>query len=617
MKSRRPNVVAFLLICACAAPLRGQESRVTMVRAMRDELQRSMERLSLETLKKPFYIAYTVRDLRTTTISASLGALVVSTETRSRPVDVRVIVGDYSRSSENFADFGYGFDRNTLVRETNSMTLEDDYDAIRRMLWIETDEMYKSAAEKYERKIAALKQQKLSPDEAALADFSRAPATAYAAPPRRFTVDRAKWESVVRDLSRRFRNRPELQHSSVDLQIIQGDAYFINSEGTETVQPFTCAAIKAAASTQAPDGEPLADDVRHVGLAPEDLPNPEMIGREIDAMLEGLAALRASPVMSGSYTGPVLIEGEAAGELVAQRFFSGSQSLVDQCKPVLSDPRASMYMEQGRANTLEEKIGTRILPKFLSIHAAPGLKTCDGKILVGSYDIDCDGIKPPGELTLVEKGILKTLLADRIPTPKVDASNGHSRPDISPYAAEASVGPGVILVEGTMGMTASALKKELLQRAKEDGLPYAMIIRSFATPGSEGMDADLLMSRLYSGARKEAEGRLTKPVRMYRVDVSSGKEEPVRSAELGGISLSALRHIVAADRSRRIYNTLVPRADDAGFRSVVLYSPIGLQAGIPATFIHPGGLLFEELEVRAEQRDYTARLPVVPSPLAR
>ncbi len=86
-----------------------------------------------------------------------------------------------------------------------------------------------------------------------------------------------------------------------------------------------------------------------------------------------------------------------------------------------------------------------------------------------------------------------------------------------------------------------------------------------------------------------------------QVYVEDGREEPVRSARLGEVSLSTLRHIAAVTKRRFVYNTLA----SANRRS-----------GIPASFIVPEALMLEEIEVKNEKRGYTPKLPVVPPPLA-
>ena len=80
-----------------------------VLKAMRDELARSMKKLQLETLQKPYFIAYRSVDMANCVVNASFGALVLNAceppsggGFRSRSMNVEVRVGDYVRDNTNF-----------------------------------------------------------------------------------------------------------------------------------------------------------------------------------------------------------------------------------------------------------------------------------------------------------------------------------------------------------------------------------------------------------------------------------------------------------------------------------------------------------------------------------
>ncbi|MFC1574328.1 metallopeptidase TldD-related protein, partial [Candidatus Latescibacterota bacterium] len=237
------------------------------------------------------------------------------------------------------------------------------------------------------------------------------------------------------------------------------------------------------------------------------------------------------------------------------------------------------------------------LSRDITIKALPVLKRYMDINLLGSYQVDAEGVKPPAEITLVENGILNTLLNNRIPTPKVRASNAHERPVLSAYRTSQTLGPSVISIESSEGKTKEALKRELLKRASEEGMDYGILVRRLH-PMFVG-SGPLSWMGLSSG--KRGSSSLTRPLLIYRVYVADGREEPVRSAQLGDVGLSTLRHIAAVTKGRFVYNTLAT----ANWRT-----------GIPASFIVPESLILEEIEVKNEKRGYTPKLPVVPSPLA-
>jgi hypothetical protein len=240
------------------------------------------------------------------------------------------------------------------------------------------------------------------------------------------------------------------------------------------------------------------------------------------------------------------------------------------------------------------------MPIELTIKAFPSLKNFLGQNLIGTYNIDEEGVKPPSEIVLVENGILKTLLTNRIPNPKVKESNGHQRPVIGgAYSSSSTLGPSVISVSISNAKSEIELKNELMNRARNEGMNYGILIKKLKSTvcGEPFYDPMVQMTTNYS---RYDETTLSEPILIYRVYVEDGHEELVRSAKLGRVSNSTLRHINGASKQQYIYNFL---------------SRSGWISGIPASFIVPQTLILEELEVTREKRAYTPKLPSVSSPL--
>ncbi|UCE04721.1 MAG: hypothetical protein JSW07_13980 [bacterium] len=570
MKNMLKNILllsSIFIISPSLIQAQNNTTREIILSAMKDELVRNMEQLQLENMQKPFFISYTVRDFCTMEVSATLGSIVTSNENHIRNYNVRVMVGDYKFTDENFRDASPGSFQNTLLQGTDDLPLEDDYYGIRRALWIATDRVYKSASEKYERKKASLEQQELSDEEKELEDFSKAPVVKYQEPPRKFDMDRSRWEKIAKEISAMFKYYPDIYSSQVRFFFFQGDGYFINSEGTEVVQPMTLVYTLITAETQAIDGEPLNNLISYIGLIPQDLPPVNSIKQAVKNMAEQLVTLRIAPVFEESYTGPVMFEDQAVGELISQQMFEHAGGLLAFRTPIMAGSTPSRRIQ---SHSLEDKIGTRILSRDLTIKAMPTLDTFSDMRLIGSYKVDEEGVKPPQEIILVENGILKTLLSNRTPTFKIKESNGHDRPLISfGRFASSRLGPSVILAISSDGKAKSDMKDELLQLAQEEGLEYAIVLRK-------------VMS-------------LSQPILVYRVYVEDGKEELTRSVRLSRPPLSSLRRIYSVSTEQFLYQ----------------------KGGIPASYIVPQSLIFEELEVEQEKRVYTPKLPVVPSPLLR
>ena len=589
-------LILLILFQSGTGLTQNNSTRSIIQRSMRDEMKRNINLLHLENMERPFFISYNIYDVKIMEIIATLGAIVKSDESRYRNHNVRLMVGDYNLNDENFQDSGFSY-RSSMLLGSSELPLEDDYDAIRRSLWIATDNIYKRAVELFEHKKVALKQQTMTGEEANLDDFSRAPVVSFIGPSYTFTIDRSRWEKIAKEISGVFSTYPEIYSSKVRIFFYQGDMFLTNSEGTEIIQPLTLVSVQVNACTQAVDGEPLSNHISFYNFSLEDLPSLETMKKSVKTMADDLMKLCDAPVFDELYFGPVLLEGQASAEFFSQRLFGGKNGLIAFRRPVVSDSRVRYSDDE----TLDDRINLRILAHDLNVKALPGLNSFQDHNLIGSYYVDTEGVKPPPEITLVENGILKTLLSNRTPTPKVRESNAHQRPAIgSGYRTSSNIGPSVILISSSKGKFYPELKKELLQRAREEGLEYGILIRKLKPMVTGIIYYDPMVSMATSYGRRYRSS-LTEPILVYRVYVEDGREELVRSVNLGNVSLSTLRHIAGATEQQYIYNTM---------------ATVNGRSGIPSSFIVPQALILEELEVKNKRSGYIPKLPVVSSPLA-
>ena len=120
---------------------------------------------------------------------------------------------------------------------------------------------------------------------------------------------------------------------------------------------------------------------------------------------EQVTKLAAAP-MGENYSGPVLFEGVAAPQLLAEilgRNLHISRKL-DRCGG--SNP-----------TELEGRRGVRIMPEMFDVTDDPTLP------LFGHTEVDDEGVSG-GTVSLVEKGVLKDFLRSRTPVRGYDESNG-------------------------------------------------------------------------------------------------------------------------------------------------------------------------------------------------
>ena len=304
----------WLTVLLAGLPLQAQEN--LLMKALRDEMGRTMERLQLGDMDRPYYVAYWVQESTRLGRAAILGGLLGRGRgSGSRFLSVELRVGDHELDNTNFMDFGRL--RSRVVREgfPVSLPLRDDYRELRRQIWLATDGAYKQAVHRLAKKRATL-QNKTRVEE--IPDFSREKPVEYrddgALAP---LPEAARVEETVQEMSALFKGMPHIFDSRVSAGLSRGKTYFVNSEGSSYIRNVSSVSIRALAATQAVDGTYLEDFVVARGRQWKDLPGQAELEAKMRAMAERLGRLREAGFVE-RYNGPVLFEGQAAAALVSQ-----------------------------------------------------------------------------------------------------------------------------------------------------------------------------------------------------------------------------------------------------------------------------------------------------------
>jgi hypothetical protein len=585
-------LLALVLLAPALAPsIAAQES--PLMQAMRDELTRAMTGLRIADQPAPYYIAYTIEDVAGRQMDAILGALVTDGRRRSRTVRVDVRVGDYASDSSRFVSF----DRDPGVSSMYAMgtveaPLDDDVAVLRRQLWLVTDAAYRKALATFAKKQAALQNQ-ASPDP--VPDWSRETARTTRLPVVAPDVSADAWLAHVRTLSSALA-RSELTRSEVWLTVTRGTRYSVNSEGFTTVAPIESAQLRLSIETQAADGMPLRDHLTAYARTVAGLPAPADLAARARAMADGLVALRAAPV-GEAYTGPVLVEGQASAELLAQTLVPLFLTLR---APELENPQMFGPMGNAPPTPFLTRVGNRVLPESFTASDTPSLAQFEGREVAGAYAVDEEGI-PAQDVTLCEKGLLKSLLTSRTPQKGFLVSNGHGRGGVATA--------GVFQLQSSAAVPAASLKEKYLARLKADGLAFGYIVRAVVPPmglSSEPEDFMMLSSMMRGG--KEPGPAI---LRAYRV-TADGAETLVRGLQFDSVPHTAFRDILAASSERSLYSyrSSLPQS----MQLMAMIQGGGGQGGEPVVSVIAPSLLFAELELEKPDRPFQ-RPPIVPSPL--
>ncbi len=562
----RRSIVLKFAICICIilslpAAYRSQNAspQDPVLRAMADELQRSVSELQFKDLEKPYFIQYNVLDQERYRASATFGALTASDVSRARILQAQVRVGDYEFDNSEFVT-GPGFQGAPPAGVTTQTVIENDYDAIRHALWLATDAAYKQSVEQLARKLAFV-QNKIRGDQ--ISDFSKENAVTAVRGRRGLEVNKSRWEKQVREWSAIFKDFTQIQESNVVFEAQLTHRYLVNSEGTRTLQPSMLVFVEIDAGTEAPDGMRLRHWIPFNAGSFDQLPPAQEITKAIRQMATDLTALRSAPVLDADYSGPVLFTGQASAEMFARVLV-----------PNLSGQRLPLSDQQQPQTTRSElldRLNRPVLPRFLSVFDDPTTQRIGDQELLGHYSIDDQGV-PARRVSLIEQGVLKNFLMSRRPAKDMPQSNGHGRSGL-PGRETAQIGN--LFIQSSEGKSYEDLKQQLIKMCREENLQYGILIRALDTDGRSPIGV---------------------PVLTYKVYVADGHEELIRGAFAQGIPIRSLRQIEAVGNDAFVVNRLsgsneLPTPTSIVAPSVLLEEielkrPTGTQQR-PALLTHP------------------------------
>lgn len=554
-------IVGSCFLAAEHARPQGPESS-PLLRAMEEELRRSMNELGANADPSPYFMSYSVTETERTRLAASYGALRSSTSRHSRLLDVEVRVGDYQLDNTHELRDAMPFARLGDLSGPVAFPLEDDIDAIKSVLWLHTDRKYKAAAE---RLVKVKTNQAVTVDEEdASADFSRESPEVAIGPLASVAIDAEPWRERLKEYSALLDSHPEIHESDVTLTTVATNKYLVNSEGARVQHGTVQVRVGLYAGTSADDGMELYRYESFDAHSPDRLPGEDGVREAVNRMAVDLLALREAPAIE-PYTGPAILSGRAAAvffhEIFGHRIEGHRQK------------------SEREGQTFTKKIGERILPEFLSVYSDPTRKQAGGTDLAGHYRIDDEGVRAR-PVTVVENGVLRNFLMSRSPVEGFARSNGHGRrqPGLAPVGRQSN-----LIVESSQPVSESKLREllveEIERQGKEFGLWFTDISGGFTSTG-----------------RVRPQVFQVTPIMVYRVYADGRPDELVRGADLIGTPLVSFSGIIATGSAREVFN---------GF--------CGAESGIvPVSGVAPA-ILTAQIEIQKKPKG-ADRPPLLPRP---
>jgi len=555
------SCVLFLLSPLFIASAVAQQVQLPpLLDTMSSELNRAMSSLGKQGDKQipPYFLSYSVADASGLTIRAQYGALVNSEDSRQRVVDVQVRVGDPK------LDNTHGAHRGSAVNSLQ-LPISDDREALSRSLWLATNSGYGTALDNYLR--VKTEAEVRAKEEDNSGDFSTEARQMFVGKPApEPSVDKTAWENRVRELSKIFREFPDVYQNVVMLTAQSETDYYASSEGSRLATPHQMARLIVFAVSRADDGMDLFRAQTFEAETVDGLPKQAELETAMRDLGKSLEELRKAPVTE-PFNGPAILSGRAAAvffhEVLGHRL-EGQRQRGD---------------EEGQ--TFTKEVNKPVLPSFLSVSDDPTRTKFGDTWLSGSYTYDDEGQKAQ-KVDLIQDGVLKTFLMSRLPIASFSNSNGHGRAQTGrvPNGRQ-----GNLIVSSTKAVPETELRKMLIEEAKKQGKPYGLYFEDIS-------------SGFAVTTRSSPQAFQVIPLVVYRVYVDGRPDELVRGVSIVGTPLAAMKRILAT-----------------GDKSEVFNGECGAESGsIPVSAVAPA-MLLTEMETQRQPQG-TERVPILPNPSA-
>jgi TldD protein len=526
--------------------------------AMKMELVRPQEKLKSQPVP-PYFLSYEITEAHNLYVAGAFGKVTSSNENRYRALNTQVRVGDYTL--DNTHEIRGEFNGMTFNGGSSPIPLDDDADAIRAVLWYQTDQHYKQAIEQFTKVKTNVKVKVAQEDDSP--DFSREEPQHYSEAITDIKLDKKVWEEKIRKYSAPFAAYTNIYEAQAFLQAGNETRWYVNSEGSvvQTSQPAIHLFIYA--NTKASDGMELPRYESYFGFSEKDLPDDATVLKAVDKMIHDMEALRVAPVVD-PYTGPAILSGRASGVFFHEIFGHRVEG--------------ARQRNSNDAQTFKKMIGQPVLSKDFSVYFDPTMRRLGNTELAGYYTYDNEGVKAR-RVAVVENGVLKTFLMSRKPVEGIAQSNGHGRGQIglSPVARQSN-----LIVEVAPSSVQPDLKKLLIAEVKKQGLPFGLLFD------------DIEGGFTFTG-RTVPNAFNVLPLMVYRI-FPDGREELVRGADLIGTPLTTFSKIVAADKNVAVFNGICG-AESGG---------VPVSAASPAIYV-------SQIEVQKKAKSQE-RIPILPAP---
>ena len=547
-------MLSWLLATALASESPSHEALLV------DELDR-VSRALAEREDRPYYIALALQDRVGWSLMAREGALGVWKPAARRALDVDLRVGTPELDSTHQMRGFSGLDGTS--RERVMLPYEDGAEqAIRHAVWRTVDRHYRDAAERIVM-VRAERDVKVA-EESQAPDFELRTPAVHREDARALVFDPEPWRDVLIELSDALEEHPEVERSTVRLDVNRDETTFVDTEGARLRHGRIHARFSMQVANTHADGSEISVFDSIDVHDPSSLPSVDELRVWAGELTQHLDELQDAP-RGEPYSGPVLLRGRAAGVFFHEVFGHRVEG--------------HRQKSEFEGKTFVEYVGKKLLPEFIDVYDDPTLARLADTDLNGHYAYDDEGVAA-ARAELVEDGVFVGFLMSRSPIPGFDHSNGHGRRMVG-MAPVARMGNTIIEASETQSW--DALREQLVAMVKEQGLPYGYIV--------DDISGGFTMTGRVTPNAFNVRANTT-----WRVFADGRPDQLVRGIDLVGTPLAAFSSLRAAGDEPEVFN-----------------GTCGAESGwVPVSAVSPP-LLFERMEFQLKEKGQE-RPPLLPKP---
>ncbi len=466
-----------------------------------------------------YYISYRVADLTSLDIIGSFGCLDHIQRSHNRVLTTMMRVG--SAEFDNFHQL-----RGVppfISQNKPQLPLANDQDAIRQILWQETNDQFFQAIQKLTQlkgsQAVNVAQEDKSPD------YSESPVVQYFEPPLKTEIDKKTEDKLinkVRLYSKVFSGSKDILNSMVRLSVKFERDYYVSTSGSNIAENHPQINLSISGYTLADDGMEMPLNKTYFATELKNLPTDETVLADLKDLVKKLEALRMAPVVD-PYSGPALLSGAAAGVFFHEIFGHRVE--------------ASRMKSENDAQTFKNKVGEQVLNSNLSVVYDPTIGSYRGFNLSGAYKYDDEGVKSQ-KVSIVNKGILNDFLTSDTPIDGFLKSNGHGRAQtgLNPVSRQSN-----LIVESDQLFSESELRNLFTEELKKQNLNFGFYFKEVS-------------GGFTSTGRIQPNAFNVTPLEVYKIYADGKPDELVRGINLVGTPLAMFSEIEAAGGEYGLFN---------------------------------------------------------------